>query len=149
MSHKPTIAFAIGVFFALANQSLGQETAPTCDPNRGPMHSRMQCLTKMVHSLREKVSSLEMKLNEYAKPVDLSGYLRRSDLDALLVGYVRYQSPLAINLAVEPSTSQQNGRCLEGYVGEVGVVAHKPCNFDSKQELKWQLLPATPTAAKN
>lgn len=149
MSHKLTTAFAIGVLFALPNQSLGQEIEPTCNPNSGPVHSRMQCLTKMVHSLSEKVSSLELKLNEYSKPVDLSGYLRRSDLDALLSGYVRYQSSLAINLAVEPSSSQQTGRCLEGYMGEVGVVAHKPCDFDSKQELKWQLLPATPNPGKN
>lgn len=149
MSHRLATAFAISAFFALANQALAQEMPLTCNPNKGSTNARVQCLMKMIHSLNEKVTSLESELAQYSKSAELSAYLRRSDLDALLTGYVKYRSPLAINLAVEPSSSQQNGRCLEGYAGEVTIVAHKPCDFDSKRELKWQLLPAPSEAAKN
>jgi hypothetical protein len=140
MSRSLTSATAIAVFILVATEAFAQETI-ACDPHRGPANSKIECLTKMLRSLNEKVNSLEAQLNHYARQDNLSDYVRRSELESLLTGYVRYRSSLAINLLTEPSSSQQDGRCLEAYVGEAGVIAHRPCNFDSRKELRWQLLP--------
>ncbi len=129
-------------FFTFAAQALAQTSSPACNPEVGHANSRIECLAKITHSLNEEIASLRSQLGQCAKTTDLSVYLKPSDLDDRLGAYVKYNAPLAINMLVEPSTGQLDGRCLEAYVGEVGVVAHKPCNFESKQELKWRLLPA-------
>jgi len=54
---------------------------------------------------------------------------------------------VAINLAIEPSTSQMDGRCLEAMTGDAGVVAQKPCNFDTEPLLKWRFLPVAGISA--
>lgn len=141
MSRNTTTVLVVGVFVSGVTGALAQEIA-ACDLHRGSANSRIECLTKMVRSLNERLSSLEEKLNKYPRSNDSSAYVRRSELETLLSDYVRYQSPLAINLLVEPSSSQYTGRCLEAYPGETAVIAHRPCDFASKQELKWKLLPA-------
>ena len=40
-----------------------------------------------------------------------------------------------------------DGRCLEAYSGQVGVMAQKPCDFDTKPQLKWQFLPVASMSA--
>ncbi len=147
MSRNMISALIVGMSFSAATGALSQEI-DTCDLHRGSANSKIECLARMVRSLNDKVTSLEAQFNNYSRPEDLSDYVRRSELETVLSGYVRYHSSLGINLLVEPSTSQNTGRCLEAYPGETGVIAHKPCNFDSKQELKWQLLPAPRTEAE-
>lgn len=149
MSRKLTLGIATGFFVLFASGAFGQPNPSQCNPNVGRASSRNRCLIEIVHSLNSRVSSLEAELSNAKQGADLSAYMRRSELDAVLTGYVKYSSPLAINLAAEPASNQQNGRCLEGYVGEVGVVGHNPCNFEEKQGLKWQLLPALRTEVGN
>jgi hypothetical protein len=132
---------AICGILALTGEAPAQESAPACNPRRGAASARIECLTRLLHSLDEKVSSLQAELK--------AAYLPRAELDSALDGYVKYKSPLAINLLIEPSLSQVDGRCLEAYAGEAAVIAHRPCNFDTKLGLKWQLLPAPRTAAEN
>ncbi len=137
MSRNLTAIMALAAIFAAAGQARAQEAAPACNPKAGRASARIECLTKMVAALSEKVG----ELSKSAKSADSSAYLSRSELDSVLADYVKYKSPVAINLAIEPSNSQLDGRCLEAYTGQVGVMAQKPCNFDTKPQLKWQFLP--------
>ncbi len=147
MSKNLTAVMALSAVFAVTGQLRAQEAAPACNPKVGHANARIECLTKMIVSLNEKVGALQSELGKNAKSADSSAYLRQSDLDAVLTDYVKYKSPVAINLAIEPSTGQQDGRCLEAYSGQVGVMAQKPCNFDTKPQLKWQFLPVARTSA--
>ena len=79
----------------------------------------------------------------------MSDYIRQSDLEKFLSGYVKYNSPLAINVASEPSTSQKDGSCLAADLAQEGVVIDKPCSYDTRPALKWQLLPVMKTSAEN
>jgi hypothetical protein len=137
MSRNLTAIMALAAIFAAAGQPRAQEAAPACNPKVGHANARIECLTKMVAALNERIG----ELSKSAKSVDSSAYLSRSELDSVLADYVKYKSPVAINLAIEPSTGQQDGRCLEAYSGQVGVMAQKPCDFDTKPQLKWQFLP--------
>jgi hypothetical protein len=103
----------------------------------------------MTHSLSDKIDSLQTGLAQNSKRPDLSDYIRQSDLENFLSGYVKYNSPLAINVASEPSTSQKDGSCLAADLAQEGVVIDKPCNYDTKSALKWQLLPVMKTSAEN
>ncbi len=147
MSRNLTVVMALAAVFAITGQLRAQEVAPACNPKTGHANARIECLTKMILLLNEKIGELQSELGKNAKSVDTSPYLRPTDLDAVLADYVKYKSPVAINLATEPSTSQQDGRCLEAYSGQVGVMAQKPCNFDTKPQLKWQFLPAAGLSA--
>jgi hypothetical protein len=137
---------ALAALFAAAGQPRAQEAPRTCNPNAGRASARIECLASMVSSLNEKLGELRAEVSKNANSVDTSAYLRRSDLDSALVDYVKYKSPVAINLALEPSTSQMDGRCLEA-TNEAGVVVQKPCNFDTEPLLKWQFLPVGVSAA--
>ena len=138
----PRLAITIAFILVLTFPVTAQPSTSNCDPNIGRMKEKVLCLSKLVHVLNERVSSLEARHGESAKTADLSAYLKASDLDDRLRGYVKYGSPLAINLVAESSTSQQDGRCLSAEVGEVGVLARRPCNFDTRGELIWQFLRA-------
>ena len=147
MSKNPTAVvltavLALAALFAAEGQPRAQEAASACNPNVGHANARIECLTKMVASLNEKLGELRGELNKNAKSPNSSAYLTRSEFDSVLADYVKYKSPVAINLAIEPSTSQMDGRCLEAYSGQVGVMAQKPCDFDMKPQLKWRFLPA-------
>jgi hypothetical protein len=143
MSKNLTAVMALAGLFAAAGQPCAQEAPPACNPKVGRANARIECLTKMVISLNEKLGELRGELDKNAKSADSSAYLTRSESDSVLADYVKYKSPVAINLAIEPSNSQMDGRCLEAYSGQVGVMAQKPCNFDTKPQLKWQFLPVT------
>jgi len=143
MSKNLTAVMALAGLFAAAGQPCAQEAPPACNPKVGRANARIECLTKMVISLNEKLGELRGELDKNAKSADSSAYLTRSEFDSVLAEYVKYKSPVAINLAIEPSNSQMDGRCLEAYSGQVGVMAQRPCNFDTKPQLKWQFLPVT------
>jgi hypothetical protein len=118
-------------------------------PQHGTQSARIDCLNKITHALSDKIDSLRAELAQASKRTDLSDYIRQSDLNNFLSGYVKYNFPLAINMASEPSTSQTDGRCLAADLAQEGVVIDDPCNFDAKPALKWQLLPAMKTSADN
>lgn len=148
MPGKTMIAAAAGVLLAFAGEAFALEEKPSCNPNAGKPNARIECLTKMVNALRDRVGGLQDELaKKNETPSDQSAYLRRSDLESALGDYVKYKTPLAINLTGEPATSQQDGRCLEAYPGQVGVVARKPCDYEAKPELRWQLFPVLGTSA--
>ncbi len=141
MSKKLTVVMALAALFAASGQPHAQEAPPACNPKVGHANARIECRTKMVISLNKKLGELRGELDKNAKSADSSAYLSRSEFDSVLADYVKYKSPVAINLATEPSNSQMDGRCLEAYTGQVGVMAQKPSNFDTKPQLKWQFLP--------
>ncbi|MGA8172033.1 MAG: hypothetical protein WB816_14530 [Methylocystis sp.] len=141
MSSYVTAAMALAALFATAGQPRAQEAAPTCNPKVGHPNARIECLTRMMTSLNGKVEELQSELGKRAKSADSSTYLRRSEFDAVIADYVKYKSPVAINLALEPSSGQKDGRCLEAFSGQVGVMVRKPCDFDTKPQLKWLFLP--------
>ncbi len=114
---------------------------PVCNPYAGSSNMKIACLAKIVSAQAQLIASLEQRLGQTA---NAAGYLTESELDAHLSGYVKYNSAIAINALVEPSGSQSDGRCLESYFDDVAVIAHKPCSFLAKKELRWQLLRATP-----
>lgn len=149
LSNKAVLVIALEIILLWAPTPSQAQTAPGCDPNIGRERSRMECLTEMVHSLREQLTSLQAQLRQSAKIGESSSLVTSSELNARLDAYVKYNSPLAINLLAEPSTSQNDGRCLEAYSGEVGVIAHHPCDFQTKAQLQWRLLPAIHKEAKS
>src|SRR5664279_3885731 len=105
MSRKLTSTLALAAVLAIVGGARAQDTAPTCNPNTGRATDRIACLNKMTRALSDKIDSLQTMLAQSPKPADLSGYIRRSDLDNYLDGYVKYNSPLAVNVASDPSTS--------------------------------------------
>ncbi len=131
---------AVGILAAGITGTNAQSPYPDCNPNARSIKQRIECLTKTIRFQRAQLSALENDLKQYQTLS--SACLKPSDLPDLLAGYVKYGSPVAINLFAEPQTNQSPGRCLEAFPGEVGVTAHKPCNYSSSPELKWQLLPA-------
>ncbi len=147
MSKKLTAVMALAALFAAGGQPRAQEAPPVCTPKIGHANARIECLTKMVISLNEKLGELRGELDKNAKSADSSPYLTRAEFDSVLSDYVKYKSPVAINFAIEPSNSQLDGRCLEAYSGQVGVMAQKPCDFDTKPQLKWQFLPVASMSA--
>jgi hypothetical protein len=149
MPRKLTSTITFAALLAIAGGARAQDTAPTCNPNTGRATDRIACLNKTTRALSDKVDSLQKALAQNVKPSDLSDYIRRSDLDSFLDGYVKYNSPLAVNVASDPSTSQTTGSCLAADLDQEGVVVDKPCNYDAKSALKWQLIPALKASADN
>lgn len=125
----------------VGNIDANAQNVPTCNPSIGRAYARIECLAKMIDSLNKQVAELRSNQEKSAQTGDLSGYVKSSELQSLLVGYVKYDTPLAINLVAEPRTGPSDGRCLDAYSGEVGVVARKPCDFAKTKQLRWQLLP--------
>ncbi len=103
MSKNLTVVMALAALFAASAQPRAQEAPPACNPKLGNANARIECLTKMVISLNEKLAELPGKLDKSAKSADSSAYLTRSEFDSVLADYVKYKSPVAINLATEPS----------------------------------------------
>ena len=99
MSRNLLAVIALAAVYAITGQVRAQEVAPACNPKTGHANARIECLTKMILSLNEKIGELRSELGKNAKSVDASAYLRPSDLDAVLADYVKYESPVAINLA--------------------------------------------------
>lgn len=91
MSYKLALAMVGGALFAFQSGVLAQ-TISRCNPNVGRPDASIECLTKVVHSLNDEMRSLQTKLDGYAKLIDLSAYLRRSDFDNVLSGYGGYKS---------------------------------------------------------
>ena len=149
MSRKLTSTLALAALLAMADGARAQNTAPTCNPNTGRATDRITCVNKIARALSDKVDSLQTALAQNLKPADLSDYVRRSDLDSFLDAYVKYNSPLAMNVASDPSTSQTTGSCLAADLDQEGVVVDKPCNYDAKPAFKWQLIPALKSSADN
>ncbi len=151
MRQNLTATLTLAALLAVIGEARAQDNAnaPSCNPNTGRASARIDCLNRMTRALSDKIDSLQVKLAQNSKPADLSDYIRRSDLDNALTGYVKYSAPLAINVASEPSTSQTDGRCLAADLVEEGVVIDKPCNYDARAELRWQLLPVLKTSALN
>ena len=149
MSRKLTSTLAIAALLAIAGGARAQDNAPTCNPNTGRATEKIACLNKISRALSDKIDSLQTALSQNLKRADLSDYIRRSDLDSFLDGYVKYNSALAINVASDPSTSQTTGSCLAADLDQEGVVVDKPCNYDAKPALKWQLIPALKSSADN
>jgi hypothetical protein len=149
MSRKLTSTLALAALLAIAGGARAQDTAPTCNPNTGRASDRIACLNKIVRAQGDKIDSLQTAVAQNLKPVDLSDYIRRSDLESYLGGYVKYNSPLAMNVASDPTTSQTTGSCLAADLDQEGVVIDKPCNYDANPALKWQLIPALKSSADN
>jgi hypothetical protein len=129
--------------FCIGSTDANAKNTPTCDPGGGRTSARIECLAKIVDSLNKQIVELRSNQQRSAQHGDGSGYVKSSELDTFLAGYVKYDTPLAINLVAEPRTGPFDGRCLEAYSDEVGVVARKPCDFEKTIQLKWQLLPAS------
>jgi hypothetical protein len=149
MSQSLTATLALAALLAVSSGARAQDNGPSCNPNTGRTSARIDCLNKMTHALSDKIDSLQTGLAQNSKRADLSDYIRQSDLNNFLSDYVKYNSPLAINVASEPSTSQKDGSCLAADLAQEGVVIDKPCNYDTKPTLKWQLLPVMKTPAEN
>jgi hypothetical protein len=149
MSQNLTATLALAALLAIAGEARAQENAPLCNPNTGRATARIACLNKMTQALSDKVESLQTQLAQNLKRDDLSDYIRRSDLDNSLEGYVKYNSALAISTANEPNTGQLDRRCIAADFDLESVVLDKPCNYDAKPAIKWQLLPAMKTSADN
>lgn len=140
LSAVVAVAMLFGARGLLQARENAPANAPTCNPRAGKASAKIECLTTIVNSLNREISDLRDELNKRAMRTDFSAYLRRSELDDALTDYVRYKSPLAINLALEPKNDQEDGRCLAADAGQESVVAQKPCSFDTKPQLKWRLL---------
>jgi len=134
MSRNLTAVMALAALFAAAGQARAQETPPACNPKAGHANARIECLTKMVISLNEKLGELRGALGKNANSADTSAYLSRSELETVLADYVKYKSPV-------------DGRCLEAMTGDAGVLAQTPCNFDTEPLLKWRFLPVAGISA--
>lgn len=148
-SSSPMPTAALAIVLLAANESRAQASTLICDPDVGRDKSRIECLAKIVRSLSEQLASLQAQLSGSAKSGESPRFVTSSELDARLGGYVKYGSPLAINLLAEPSATQNDGRCLEGFSGEVGVIAHRPCDFEGKEQLQWRLLPVIRKEGEN
>jgi hypothetical protein len=153
MSMKLSAAAALAAFLALAGGAGAEEdNMPSCNPSSGRGAARIDCLNRITRALNDRIGTLEAQLAKFQQnqqSADNAQYLRRSDLDSALSGYVKYNAPIAINVQSEPSTNQSNGSCLAADMVQEGVVIDKPCSFDSKAEMRWQLLPAMKTSAFN
>jgi hypothetical protein len=149
MSRKLTSTLALAALLAVAGGARAQDAAPTCNPNTGRATDRIACLNKIARALSDKVDSLQKAQAQNVKPSDLSDYVRQSDMDGFLDGYVKYNAPLAVNVASDPTTSQITGSCLAADLDQEGVVIERPCNYDAKASLKWQLIPARKSSADN
>jgi hypothetical protein len=157
MSIKLTAAAALAAVLVFAGGAGAQDDLmPTCNPGSGRGAARIDCLNRITRALNDRLGTLEAqvaKSQQNQQSADNAQYLRRSDLDnvlnSALSGYVKYNSPIAINVQSEPSTNQSNGSCLSADMVQEGVVIDKPCSFDSKAEMRWQLLPAMKTSAFN
>ena len=75
MSKKLTAVMALAALFAAGGQPRAQETSPACNPKIGHANARIECLTKMVISLNEKLGELRGELDKNTKSADLSAYL--------------------------------------------------------------------------
>ncbi|QGM47181.1 hypothetical protein [Methylocystis heyeri] len=154
---KLSAAAALAALLALAGGAGAQEdNMPSCNPSSGRGAARIDCLNRITRALNDRIGALEAQLTKFQQnqqSSDNAQYLRRSDLDGALnnalSGYVKYNAPIAINVQSEPSTNQSNGSCLAADMVQEGVVIDKPCSFDSKSEMRWQLLPAMKTSAFN
>jgi hypothetical protein len=149
MSQSLTATVALAALLAVSGGAHAEDNGPSCNPNTGRTSARIDCLNKITHALTDKIDSLQTGLAQNLKHLDLSDYIRQSDLENFLSGYVKYNSPLAINVASEPSTSQKDGSCLAADLAQEGVVIDKPCSYDTRPALKWQLLPVMKTSAEN
>lgn len=151
MSQNPTATLAFAAVLAIAGlgSAHAQENAPTCNPNSGRTRARIECLTRISNALSQKVDSLQAKLAQDTNAANTSDYVRKSDLDDHLQGYVKYNSPLEINMVGDSSTGQSNGSCLAADVDLESVVIDKPCNVTARPELKWQLLSIPKASAQN
>jgi hypothetical protein len=149
MSQHLTATLALAALLAVAGEARAQDNALSCNPNTGRATARIACLNKVTQALSDKIDSLQTQLAQNLKRDDLSDYIRRSDLDNSLQGYVKYNSPLAISSASEPNTSQADRRCIAADPDLESVILDKPCNYDAKPEFKWQLLPGSKTSAEN
>ncbi len=148
MSQNLTATLALAGLLAIAGEARAQDNAPSCNPNTGRGTARIACLNKITQALSDKIDSLQTQLAQNLKRDDLSDYLRRSDLDNSLNGYVKYNSPLVISAASEPNTSQVDRPCIAADSDLESVILDKPCNY-AKPEFRWQLLPGVKTAAEN
>jgi hypothetical protein len=148
MTKKLTTTLALAALLAIVTEAHAQDTAPTCNPNAGRASARIACLNKITQALADKIGLLQTQLAENSKPVDLSDYIRRADLDNYLDGYVKYNSALAISAASEANASQGDRRCLAADSDLESVILDKPCNYDVRTELRWQLLPNMKTSAE-
>jgi hypothetical protein len=57
-SRNLTAVMALAALFAAAGQARAQETPPACNPKAGHANARIECLTKMVISMNEKLGEL-------------------------------------------------------------------------------------------
>jgi hypothetical protein len=149
MSQNLSATLALAALLAIAGEARAQDNTPSCNPNTGRATARIACLNKITQALSDKIESLQTQLAQNLKRDDLSDYVRRSDLDNSLDGYVKYNSALAISAASEPNTSLADRRCIAADTDLESVILDKPCNYDAKPEFKWQLLPGMKTSAEN
>ncbi len=133
-------ALLAAYFTAVITDACAQQTLASCNPNVGGSAARIACLARIVDAQSKLIQSLENRIEEQGS----APFVTRAELDKLLSEYVKFKSAVAVNALVEPSLNQSDGRCLETYFDDMAVIAHKPCNFLSRKELRWQLLPASP-----
>ena len=147
-SQSLTAIAALAAIFALAGEAQARDkTAPACNPNAGKVSARIECLTKLTRALTTRIESLQADLAQQTQTLNSSDYVRRSDLDGYLGAYVKYNAPVAINMATDTSAAQSN--CLAADLGMEAVVIDESCNFNAKPELKWRLLSAVQSSAEN
>jgi len=149
MSQNLTATLAVAALLAAAGEARAQDDAPSCNPNTGRATARIACLNKITQALSDRISSLQTQLAQNLKQDDLSDYIRRSELENSLDGYVKYNSPLAISAASEPNTSRVDRRCIAADFDLESVVLDKSCNYDAKPEFRWQLLPGMKASAES
>jgi hypothetical protein len=149
MSQNLSATLTLVALLAIAGEVHAQDNTPSCNPNTGRATARIACLNKMTQALSDKIESLQTQLVQNLKREELSDYVRRSDLDNSLDGYVKYNSTLAISAASEPNASQADKRCIAADSDLESVILDRPCNYEAKPEFKWQLLPGSKTSAEN
>ena len=141
---------ALAALFAISGEASAQDkAAPSCNPSAGRASARIECLTKTTRALTEKLDSMQAELAQQTSAFNSADYVRRSDLDSYLGGYVKYNAPLAIGMAAEPDAGQSNGRCLVADMAMEAVAIDDACNVNAKSELKWKLVPIGQSSAEN
>jgi hypothetical protein len=139
----------LAAMLAVAGEVQSAEKAPACNPSAGRASARIECLTKITQALTTKIDALQANLAQQAEALNSSNYVRRSDLDGYLGAYVKYNAPLAIDMAANPGAGQSNGHCLTADLDTDAVMIEDSCNFNAKPELKWRLLSAVQSSAEN